>query len=209
MEPLNWAQGRRANRPFENVNSEWLAILNAISPTRYPVPPPRPAVIRERERDGGPTAYYVEQAAFYNQEPGPDPFPEPLTENRSGPLKRLVYGLLSLFLWFLEPLLIGVKNLGLSVWAGMIWLVLVVFVWPVIFMGRMLKTVRLRWDFVLGVVLAWQLVRMLPWFGLRLPDIGAAVVKDEVAVGGGPVYTIFVPGREAIGSGAVIQSMGV
>lgn len=207
MEPLHWPTGRRPNRPFETINSDWLSILHSLSPRSFPAPPtPAPAPPTRRSAPPVkqcPTAYYLEQAAFYSQIPGPDPFYTPPSPMRPGPLKIFVHALLSLFFWVLTPLLPAVKQFGSGVLAVLRWLSWVL-VLPVKFAVGAVKTVEWRWDVVLAVALAAQLVRLLPGVGVGVRGGG-----EDGEGPSGPVYTVYVAGRNAIGNGAVPRSASI
>jgi hypothetical protein len=204
MEPLYWATGKRSNRPFENVNSDWLTILHSVSPTSYPaprIPIPRPVPPpRQSAQPTLPTAYYQEQAAFYSQLPGPDPFYSEPAPVRPGPLRVFVYAVLSFFLWPLALLSTDAMRLISSVRSVLRLLPLVLLVSPVKLVVAKVKAVKPRWDVILALVLASQMVRMLPPIEVRG---GVENWSDNP-----PLYTIFVQGKEVIGNGAVVQSKG-
>lgn len=202
MEPLDWVSGRRPNRPFKSINSEWLSILHSLSPRSLPAPPPPPnppPARRSRPVKQYPTAYYLEQAPFYSQVPGPDPFYTPPSLVRSGLLKVFVQALLSFFFSASAPLLSAVKQLGMGLLAALSWLSWVL-VFPVKVVVGVMEEVEWRWDAVLAVALAAQLIRLLPCV-----SVGVHGGMEEEGCGG-PVYTIFIAGGEAIGNGAVIRS---
>ncbi|KAE8449177.1 hypothetical protein EG329_008344 [Mollisiaceae sp. DMI_Dod_QoI] len=203
MDPLNWDTGRRPNRPFDHINSDWLSILHSFSPLFFPSSPPRTPPLRpgRRPQNQYPTAYYLEQAPFYSQISGPDPFAADPAPVRPGPLKVFVYALLSILGWICSPLLSVGKNVGSSL-VALLRLVISLLLWPVkVFVGAV-AAVEWKWEVVLAVTLAAQLVRLLPG-----GDVGAGVVERE-GRGGGPVYTVFVAGRDAIGNGAVMSGGG-
>ncbi|KUJ08587.1 uncharacterized protein LY89DRAFT_334441 [Mollisia scopiformis] len=185
MDPIDWSTGRRPNRPFQRINSDWLAMQHSLSQRAFPSPA-LPAPVNR-----GPTAYYLEQAAFYSQNTGPDPFYTPPSPDRPGPLKVLVLYLLS----SLGSLLSAITQFGSGLWA-----VLCLLPWLLVLLVKLvvgeIKKVGWKWEVVLGLALAAQLVRLL-----RGVDVSGGM---EGVVGEGPVYTVFVAGRDAIGSGAVL-----
>ncbi|KAF8864420.1 hypothetical protein BDZ45DRAFT_37473 [Acephala macrosclerotiorum] len=204
MDPLDWNTGHRANRPFEHVNTDWLAILHSLSPRSFPAPPPPPSPPSRRSVPAQqPTAYYLEQAAFYSQVPGIDPFAsEPAATIRPGPLKIFVFWLLSLFLSvFAAP-----RSVGRSAVAGLLVLLRClssVFVRASSSVSGVLSSVEWRWDVLIAVALAAYLLRWIPGVDV---DVGGGTVMEMAEGQEGPVYTMFVSGRKAIGSGPVGDS---
>jgi hypothetical protein len=182
MEPVNWQSGIRPNRPFEPLKNNF-----SFSPPRpLPQQGPRPRQI--------PTQYYLEQAPFYAENFGPDPFATEPEVIQTGPLKTLVLKFLAIFSTFAVP--------GLDAIASLVFRLLLVsrFIayWALRFPFKRICefVVHVEWEVLLAMAIANQIVKYLPGMGREvLPDAGD---------GDGPVYTMFVQGGRAIGTGPVM-----
>lgn len=181
---MNWEYVVRPDRPFERVNF------------RHPAPPPpQPAVVIPDDRPARqvPTAYYLEQAPFYAENHGPDPFVAEPAVLKPAPLRALVLTIFNFFsantLPFLNPLL-AIATTIIAFFQALAY-------WGLVYPVRMgLGAIgSIEWAFFGLFVLATQAVWLLPAWS------GEAVKQREVVV---PVYRIFVSGgREAIGTGPV------
>jgi hypothetical protein len=189
MDPVHWQSGIRPNRPFEQIfqNPQY----SHFTPPRLRSQPlPRPAV-RPRQI---PTQYYLEQAPFYAENFGPDPFatePEVITP---GSVKAIVLFFLAIFprisipcLGILDTLVFGVLALGRFVVFWVIWR-------PVKLVCEVVGSVE--WEVLVAMAIANQIVKFLPGMGEEMLTNGGE--------GDGPVYTIFIKGGRAIGSGPVM-----
>jgi hypothetical protein len=184
MDPVHWESGIRPNRPFEHFQQRL-----SFSPPRPP-PPPQQAS-RQRQI---PTQYYLEQAPFYAENFGPDPFATEPGVIQSGPLKNLVLKFLRIFGVCVVPGLDVIASLvfGLLLLARLIahWALLIPF-------KRLYKAfLSVEWEMILVMAIANQIVSLLPGM-----DVEA--LKDG-GEGDGPVYTMFVQGGRAIGNGPVM-----
>jgi len=192
MVPINWDTGIHTNRPSQHSTQHSLDYYHSPRPHHNVIPFPNPAPAEQRVRQI-PTAYYLEQAPFYAEYFGPDPYATEPEVIRPGPLKIFVYALLSLF----SSPLSTIKNFFLALATAGPLLAVFNFV-----SSGLLAFVKLvcghvadvHWDVFVAMALANVLVKLLPEIG------GEIVMKQEVDE---PVYTLFVKGGEAIGSGAV------
>ncbi|CZR53850.1 uncharacterized protein PAC_03732 [Phialocephala subalpina] len=206
MDPLDWNTGRRANRPFEYINTEWLSILHSLSPQSFPIPAPKSSLappVHSSVPAQQPTAYYLEQLSFYNQAPGIDPFAsEPDATIRPGPLKIFVFWIVSLLFWVFATLRSAGRRAITSLLA-LLRCLFSVFVPALGSVAGVVASVEWRWDVLVAVALAAYILRCIPNV-----DVGVASGMGVEMVEGqkDPVYTVFVSGWEAIGSGPVGES---
>ena len=185
MEPMNWQAGIRPDRPFEPLQNNFFS-----QPRPQPPPPPQ----QPHSQRQIPTQYYLEQAAFYAENFGPDPYATEPEIIQPGPLKVLVVRFITILRKAAVP--------GLSILASLVFGLTV--------LGRLLSSWALRfpfkkictfvanleWEALVAMALATQCVKLLP-------GMGGEVVTDG-REGGGPVYTIFVGRGRAIGNGPVM-----
>ena len=183
MDPMHWKSGIRPNRPFEHFQQQV-----SFSPPR----PPRPPQQASRRRQI-PTQYYLEQAPFYAENFGPDPFATEPEVIQPGPLKILVLKFLRTFGACVVPGLDVVASLvfGLLLLARLIAYCIVRS--PFMLYKAILSV---KWEMVLVMAIAHQIVSLLL-------GIDGEVLTDG-GEGDGPVYTIFVQGGRAIGNGPVM-----
>lgn len=180
---MNWEHAVRPDRPFERFLRR-----NPAHASTYVIP--SPAV---RSAVQIPTAYYLEQAPFYVDNHGPDPFAAEAEALTPTPLQALVLTVPNLFSAF-------TRSLFTSLFA-----IITTFIasfralgnWGMVYPLRMILAAvsSIEWAYFGVVVLAVQLVWLLPeWNGVVLE-------QREVAE---PVYRILVSGgREAFGTGPV------
>jgi len=184
MEAMHWQSGIRPNRPFEPI-AQRLQNNFFTTPQSLLRPVPRPRQI--------PTQYYLEQAPFYIENLGPDPFATEPEVIKPGPLKVLVFSVINLLAKFFLPTL----NVGASAVSGFIATYNLVFrgLWALVKFGCSLVC-SIEWEALVAMAVASQLVKFLPGMGGEvLADGGEADV---------PVYTIFVKRGRAIGNGPVM-----
>ncbi len=184
MDPVHWESGIRPNRPFEHFQQQV-----SFSPPRPP-PPPQQAS-RQRQI---PTQYYLEQAPFYAENFGPDPFATEPKVIQPGPLKILVLKFLRILGACVVPGLDVVASLvfGLLLLARLIAYCAV----RIPFKKIHRAILSVEWEMFLVMAIAKQIASLLPGMdGEVLTDGGE---------GDGPVYTIFVQGGRAIGNGPVM-----
>lgn len=170
MEPLNWEFGVRCNRPFESL------------PTNAPKSPPRrPSRPRPRSlaRSVTPDGIF-EQPNFWEM-PAPifDPYNHQTEQRIAGPLK----------LWFesLMLFLIALGEFGIA---------LVLALWdgskaaaPFIALGLKVLADTRTWEPVVSMLLATQLVRLLPGMeGNVQTRMGTEVLAET-----GPLYVMRIP----------------
>lgn len=188
MEAIHWQSGIRPNRPFEPI-PERLQNNFFTTPSRpQPQSLLRPAPCHRQI----PTQYYLEQAPFYVENLGPDPFATEPEVIKPGPLKVLVFSVINPAKFFLPTL-----NVGTSAVSGFIATCNLVFrgLWTLVKFGCSLLC-SIEWEALVAMAVASQLVKFLPGMGGELLTDGAEA--------DGPVYTIFVKGGRAIGSGPVM-----
>jgi hypothetical protein len=186
MEPINWQAGIRPDHPFEPVrNTVFFSIPR-------PVPPPPPQQPRRQRKI--PTQYYLEQAPFYAENFGPDPYANKPETVQHGPLKVLVLKLITTLskltipgLNILAPLVFGLLRLGRFLAS---WILRFPFKRGCTFIANM------EWEALVAIVLANQIAKILP-------GLGGEVIMDS-GESDGPVYTVFVGARRAIGNGPVM-----
>jgi hypothetical protein len=185
---MDWESGIRPNRPFEHFQQQV-----SFSPPRPPPPPP-PQASRQRQI---PTQYYLEQAPFYAENFGPDPFATEPEVIQPGPLKALVLKFLRIFRACVVPGLDVIASLvfGLLLLARLIahWVLLIPFK---TFYEVLLSVEREMFEMFLVIAIANQIVSLLL-------GIDGEVLTDG-GEGEGPVYTMFVQGGRAIGNGPVM-----
>jgi hypothetical protein len=189
MEAMHWPSGIRANRPFEPISQHIQNNFFTTPPRPRPQPLLRPA-LRPRQI---PTQYYLEQARFYEENFGPDPFATEPEVIQPGPLKVLVVSLINLLAKFCLPTL----DAGALAVSGFIAISSLVFrgLWTLLKFGCSVVC-SIEWEAFVAMVVASQLVKFLPGMdGEALADGGE---------GDGPVYTVFVKSGRAIGSGPVM-----
>jgi hypothetical protein len=184
MEPLHWQSGFRADRPFEPIQ-------NHLTIPQHPPPPPQQA----RRQRQIPTQYYLEQAAFYAEIPGPDPFAAEPEVYQPGLLKVLVLKCLTAVSRVAVP--------GLNFLAGS--------VSELLLLSRMLASWACRplfkrlctfvesveWEALLALAIANQFAKLLP-------GMAGKMLADGVESDAPPLYTIFLQAGLAIGNGPVI-----
>jgi len=187
MEPIHWQSGIRPNRPFEPISQH---IQNNFFNTPPRAEPPLRPTPRSRPN---PTQYYLEQAAFYVENFGPDPFATDREVIKPGPLKVLVCSVIN----FLAKVFLPTLKAGASTVSGFVAFSNLVFqgLWTLLKVGCSLVC-SIEWEALVAMAVASQLVKFLPGMGGALADGGE---------GEGPVYTMFVQGGRAIGSGPVIR----
>lgn len=185
MEPLNWQAGLRPNRPFEPLQNN----LFLLPPRPAPPPPPRPC--RQKQI---PTQYYLEQAPFYAENFGPDPYAYEPEVIQPGLLRIFVINFATIFAEVTIPgfniLASLVSRLSLIRHFMASWSLRV----PVKKICGWARSVK--WEAAVALALATQVVKLLP-------GMDGEVLMDG-GKGGGPIYTIFVAGRRAIGNGPVM-----
>jgi hypothetical protein len=184
MEPVHWQSGIRPNRPFESPKNNF-----SFSPPRPPPPPQQGP--RQRQI---PTQYYLEQAPFYAENFGPDPFATAPEVIQPGLLKSFILKFFTIFSKFAVP--------------G--WDVIASLVFRLLLLSRFIARLALRfpfkqicnfvanveWEVLLAMAIANQIVKYLPGMGREvLPDAGD---------GDGPMYIMFVQGGRVIGTGPVM-----
>lgn len=188
MDPMDWESGIRPNRPFEHFQQQV-----SFSPPRPPPPPP-PQASRRRQI---PTQYYLEQAPFYAENFGPDPFATEPEVIQPGPLKVLVLKFLRIFRACVVPGLDVIASLvfGLLLLARLIahWVLLIPFK---TLYEALLSVEREMFEIFLMIAIANQIVSLL--LGMD------GEVLTDGGEGEGPVYTMFVQGGRAIGNGPVM-----
>ncbi|PMD38906.1 hypothetical protein L207DRAFT_513392 [Hyaloscypha variabilis F] len=195
MDPVHWQSGIRPNRPFQPLsNNLYLQPLPQVHPRFLPQTPPPPPAQQARRQRQIPTQYYLEQAPFYAENFGPDPYAHELEVIQPTRLQSTILKIITVFSRLAVPGL----NVLASLVFGLLVLARLVASWA---MQNPVKKVctfigSVEWEVVLALALAWEFVKLLPGMG------------GEVVTGGGegdgPVYTIFVKGRQAIGSGPVV-----
>ncbi|KAH8781967.1 hypothetical protein BGZ57DRAFT_287634 [Hyaloscypha finlandica] len=197
MEPLNWQAGIRPDRPFEPLHNNFFF----SQPQPRPRPPPPPQQPRSQRQI--PTQYYLEQAPFYAENFGPDPYATEPEIIQPGPLKVLSARFNTIFrkaaiqgLNILASLVSGLIVLGrlLSSWALRFPLKKICALVPN-FVSNLVPT-NLEWEALVAMALAIQCAKLLP-------GMGGEVMTDG-REGDGPVYTIFVGRRRAIVNGPVM-----
>jgi hypothetical protein len=186
MEPLHWDSGFRPDRPFEHIQNNFMLPLR---------PPPRPH--QARYRDQVPTRYYLEQAAFYTENHGPDPFATEPKAIQPGPLKVLVLKF--------QTVLSRVVSPGLNLFPSTVSRLLplsqiIVTLVPRFLLEKICSLVgSVEWETLLALGIAFQLVNLLP-------GMSGQVLADGYGGGGGapPAYTIYVQAGRVIGTGPVL-----
>jgi hypothetical protein len=183
MDPVHWRSGIRPNRPFEHFQQKV-----SFSPPRPP-PPPQQASRQSQI----PTQYYLEQAPFYAENFGPDPFATEPEVIQPGPLKILVLKFLRIFGACVVPGLDVVASLVF----GFLLLARLIAYWAVRIPFKLYRAIlSVRWEMFLVMAIANQIVSLL--LGMD------GEVLTDGGEGDGPVYTIFVQGGRAIGNGPVM-----
>jgi hypothetical protein len=190
MEPMNWQAGIRPDRPFEPLHNNFFFSQSQPQPRPRPPPPPQ----QPRSQRQIPTQYYLEQAPFYAENFGPDPYATEPEIIQPGPLKVLSARFKTIFrkaaihgLNILASLVSGLIDLGrlISSWA------------PRFPLKKIWAFVpNLEWEVLVAMALATQCAKLLP-------RMGGEVMTDG-REGDGPVYTIFVGRRRAICNGPVM-----
>lgn len=177
MQPLNWQFGVRPDRPFEVFPHQHLRQQTPISIPRWPVLPAR--------RPKYPTAFYLEQLQFWEDGPLPEA-EEPVIEVQTP-------GLLNIWLASgVEALL-----LILAIVSAVLQ-VLFKAAAVLLFVGKKAWKSVLReraWEFAAAVLVASQIVRILPRMQGILDSSGGGRWNPEPA----PLYVIMVPNPNQLG----------
>jgi hypothetical protein len=181
MDPINWATGTRANRPFATITT-----CPAYTNTNVHAFVPRRPRLKEQT---GPTEYFKEQLYLARDGTGTDPFAhQPPIEIPRGVLKLwvfiLVTSIIKPLLDFAGTLITFFLN---ALFFGVFWVVIS----PVKLMSRLVAAAE--WEMMLMVVLAAQVAKWLP----RMDGEVVGEIRGEE-----PMYTIRIPGGYAIGTGS-------
>lgn len=186
MEPLHWQSGFHPDRPFEHFQNNFVL--------RLP-PPPRPSQARRQSQI--PTQYYLEQAPFYAENHGLDPFATEPEVPQTSPLKLLVLD----FVATLSRIDVPALNVLVSMVLGLLHLGRIIATWalrsPLESLSRVVGSVQ--WETLLALGIAIQLVKLIP-------GMAGKVLVDSVGGGGDapPEYTIFFQAGRVIGNGPVL-----
>ncbi|KAE9372088.1 hypothetical protein N431DRAFT_439202 [Stipitochalara longipes BDJ] len=195
MEPVHWQSGIRPNRPFEPLrNNLFLSPLPRVHSRFLPqAPPPAPAQ-QARRQCQIPTQYYLEQAPFYAENFGPDPYAHESEVIQPTPLQVAVLKFATIFSKLAVP---GLNTLTSLVF-GLFVLARLIASWALQYPIKKICSLigSVEWEACLALALAYEFAKLLPGMGGEALTDGGE--RD------GPIYTIFVTGRQAIGNGPVV-----